>query len=223
MHTKARSKLAKLLEQLDPKDSFLDDELLRLPAAAGADADGASERDQGEEEEGLTEHSSETSSPAAAAKATRSHDINRYAILERRAMQLINENKALRAAHEQQARQAALETAELRSALRVALSDMEQRQRAIEEQAPAARARLEDYRDRLQDLRISEAHYQELLSMPREGMAVLDQIKVSEGCDRQQPTFSLTHDHPAPGCSVRAEPGPVPRGGAAATAPGQCS
>ena len=41
------------------------------------------------------------------------------------------------------------------------------------------RTRLEDYRDRLSDLRVSEAQYQELLSMPQEGLHVLDQVKVS--------------------------------------------
>lgn len=59
-----------------------------------------------------------------------------------------------------------------------AFEQMEERQKEVEAKAPIIKTRLEDYRDRLTDLRISEAQYQELLSMPREGLHVLDQVKV---------------------------------------------
>ena len=59
---------------------------------------------------------------------------------------------------------------------------MEERQKEVEAKAPIVKTRLEDYRDRLTDLRISEAQYQELLSMPPEGLHVIDQVKVRDRC-----------------------------------------
>lgn len=58
------------------------------------------------------------------------------------------------------------------------VQEMEQRQQEVESKAPIIKTRLEDYRDRLADLRISEAQYLELLSMPQEGLHLLDQVRV---------------------------------------------
>ena len=76
-------------------------------------------------------------------------------------------------------KQTNLEIAELRAHLRMLVQEMEARQKEVEAKAPIVKTRLEDYRDRLSDLRISEAQYQELISMPPEGLHVLDQVKVS--------------------------------------------
>ena len=93
-------------------------------------------------------------------------------------MQLLAENKGLQALHETHVKQTSLEIAELRAHLRMLVQEMEARQKEVETKAPIVKTRLEDYRDRLSDLRISESQYQELLSMPPEGLHVLDQIKV---------------------------------------------
>jgi|LauGreDrversion2_5_1035112.scaffolds.fasta_scaffold209680_2 hypothetical protein len=64
---------------------------------------------------------------------------------------------------------------------------MEERQKEVEAKAPIVKARLEDYRDRLQDLRVSEAQYVELLSMPPEGLHVIDQVKVRTDTETKDP------------------------------------
>ena len=78
---------------------------------------------------------------------------------------------------------------------------MEQRQQEVESKAPIIKTRLEDYRERLADLRISEAQYQELLSMPQEGLHVLDQV--GDEC------FRVRVQHP--GFNFQLVPNPKPK------------
>lgn len=166
---RARSKLQRLLKEL-----ALDDSTTALPETpvrgAGGEDDAASD-----EPDSSSVFSSELSSPGGHNVQQAAAAAERYQHLERRAMQLI---RALQAKHQQHVVQSEATMSDMRAQYKKALEEMEQRHREVEARAPAVKAKLEDFRGRMQDLRISEAQYQELLAMPEEGLHLVDQIKV---------------------------------------------
>ncbi|KAG1656632.1 hypothetical protein FOA52_008637 [Chlamydomonas sp. UWO 241] len=104
---------------------------------------------------------------------------NKYLEMERRAVQLMHDNRMLQAKHGQYVKCSELEIAEMKEHMRKVVGEMEARQKEVEARAPIMAARLEDYKGRLQDLRISESQYQELKSMPPGGLHMLDEVKIS--------------------------------------------
>jgi hypothetical protein len=86
----------------------------------------------------------------------------RYSLMERRATSLMHDLKSLQTRHQAYVSRSEAEIQELRAGLKSAVQEMKERQMEIESKAPVLRAKLEDYRDRLQDLRISETTYQDL-------------------------------------------------------------
>lgn len=168
---RARSKLQRLLKEL-----ALEDSTAALPEALVED-DAAS----ADEPDSSSVFSSELSSPGGHNVQQAAAAAERYQHLERRAMQLMQEHRALQAKHQQYVAQSESAMSDMGAQYKKALEDMEQRHREVEARAPAVKAKLEDFRGRMQDLRISEAQYQELLAMPEEGLHLVDQIKVRCG------------------------------------------
>jgi hypothetical protein len=167
---RAKSKLQRLLRDLDLGDSSS-----ALPAYHDESVDG--------EESRTVDHSSEAGESVQSVEPQQlimqAHaSSDRYIQMERRAIQLMHENKVLQATYQQHVKMADMEMAEMRAQLKGVLQEMEQRQKEVEAKAPIMQTRLEDYRGRLHDLRISEAQYQELKSMPQAGLHILDQVKV---------------------------------------------
>ncbi|GAX82397.1 hypothetical protein CEUSTIGMA_g9825.t1 [Chlamydomonas eustigma] len=169
MSARARSKLVRLLADLDPGDSLqLDensiaqnrDELLDIDDSATQSSDVTEDTDQASPRQSLM-------------------NTHRFMQLEKTSVQLLNENRTLKLQNKELMQQSERQASELRSQLRSVLSEIEQRQREVESRAPLMATRIEDYKDRLKELRISETQYQELLNMPQEGLHVLDQIKVA--------------------------------------------
>ncbi|GFH11390.1 uncharacterized protein HaLaN_06879 [Haematococcus lacustris] len=95
--------------------------------------------------------------------------------LERRALQLMADNKTL----EQAARRKDMEIAELQAHLNSVVRDFEAWQREVEARAPLLNTRLQEVRDSLTDLRISDAKYAELKSMDPTALGLLDCVKVA--------------------------------------------
>ncbi|KAJ9530521.1 hypothetical protein QJQ45_012545 [Haematococcus lacustris] len=85
------------------------------------------------------------------------------------------DNKTL----EQAARRKDMEIAELQAHINSVVRDFEARQREVEARAPLLNTRLQEVRDSLTDLRISDAKYAELKSMDPTALGLLDCVKVA--------------------------------------------
>lgn len=59
-----------------------------------------------------------------------------------------------------------------------AVHELQERQQEVESKAPILRLRVEEFREQLRDLRISDARYKELKAMPVDSLHVVDEIKV---------------------------------------------
>lgn len=103
----------------------------------------------------------------------------RYSLMERRATSLMHDLKSLQTRHQAYVSRSEAEVTELRAGLKSALQEMRERQTEIESKTPALQAKLDDYRDRLQDLRISEAIYQDLKAQDPQSLNPLDLVKVA--------------------------------------------
>lgn len=67
-------------------------------------------------------------------------------------------------------------------ALTQAVKDLEARQAEVESRAPIMNMRVEEFREHLHNLNISDARYAELKAMPNDSLHMLDLVKVREGC-----------------------------------------
>jgi hypothetical protein len=170
MSSRARSKLVRLLADLDPGCSLQLDESLAVQHQAETD----------DIDETATQSSDVTEDTDQASPRQPLLNTKLYMQLEKTSMRLLNENRILRLKNKEILLQSERQVSELRSQLRSVLSEIEQRQKEVESRAPIVTTRLVDYKDRIKDLRVSEAQYQELLNMPQEGLHVIDQIKVSK-------------------------------------------
>lgn len=104
----------------------------------------------------------------------------RYSLMERRATSLMHDLKSLQTRHQAYVSLSEAEVTELRAGLKEAVQEMKERQIEVESKAPVLKARLEDYKDRLSDLRISEAQYQDLkASQSQQELNPLDVVKIA--------------------------------------------
>ena len=100
--------------------------------------------------------------------------------MERRATSLMHDLKSLQTRHQAYVSLSEAEVTELRAGLKEAVQEMKERQIEVESKAPVLKARLEDYKDRLSDLRISEAQYQDFkASQSQQELNPLDVVKIA--------------------------------------------
>lgn len=192
MAARIRSRIQKLLQNLDVNDddTYAQDNFV----GAAADADNVTDyasmsydpaadpyvaelrrgHDYGAEDSASTVTDSEAGAdPHAAA----TH--HKVVILEQRMMQLLAENKHIQQVFESFATHKQAEVAELQAALAGSLREVQARQREVESAAPILKLRLEDFREKLQDLRVSDAQYADLKLLPQEARHPLDEVKMA--------------------------------------------
>ncbi|GLC34009.1 hypothetical protein PLESTB_000828200 [Pleodorina starrii] len=103
----------------------------------------------------------------------------RVAVLERKLMSLMAENRTMQAAFSEAMARKNAEVAELQAHLGGTVREMSARQQELEAAAPLLRMRLEDFRAQLADLRVSDAAYQELRTLPRDSRTALDEVRIA--------------------------------------------
>ncbi|KAG2490608.1 hypothetical protein HYH03_011000 [Edaphochlamys debaryana] len=103
----------------------------------------------------------------------------RVAVLERKVMGLMAENRHLQAGFQEVVSRKNAELAELQAHLAGTVRELQARQQELEAAAPLLRLRLEDFRAQLSDLRVSDAAYQELRLLPRDARTPVDEVKIA--------------------------------------------
>ncbi|GIL63803.1 hypothetical protein Vafri_17794 [Volvox africanus] len=103
----------------------------------------------------------------------------RVAVLERKVMALMAENRILQTAFSEAMARKNAEVSELQAHLSGAVGELSSRQQELEAAAPLLRLRLDDFRAQLRDLRVSDAVYQELRLLPRESRTALDEVRIA--------------------------------------------
>ena len=176
---KASRTLKKLLEGLDATSGDEDLGEFSLGRAAGREEEQSDEIEDSEDSYELEA----TPGFRGAGNTARHVSFERYSLMERRATSLMHDLKSFQTRHQAYVSRSEAEVTELRAGLKSALEEMKARQLEIESKAPAHRAKLEDYRDRLQDLRISESTYQDLKAAQSQqdlhSLNPLDLVKVA--------------------------------------------
>ncbi|GLI65968.1 hypothetical protein VaNZ11_009654 [Volvox africanus] len=103
----------------------------------------------------------------------------RVAVLERKVMALMAENRTLQTAFSEAMARKNAEVSELQAHLSGAVGELSSRQQELEAAAPLLRLRLDDFRAQLRDLRVSDSVYQELRLLPRESRTALDEVRIA--------------------------------------------
>ncbi|KAF5840547.1 hypothetical protein DUNSADRAFT_16345 [Dunaliella salina] len=110
--------------------------------------------------------------------------------LESKVIELMTDNKALTQTVGQANRRRELEVAELQAQLSKVVKELEARQAEVESRAPLLNMRLEEFKEQLHSLRISDARYAELKAMPDESLHIIDLVKIAV-----HDATSKTHTH----------------------------
>ncbi|GFR42699.1 hypothetical protein Agub_g3621 [Astrephomene gubernaculifera] len=103
----------------------------------------------------------------------------RVAVLERKVMALMAENRNLQAAFSEAMSRKNAEVAELQSHLAGTVRELSARQQELEAAAPLLALRLEGWRGQLAELRLSDAAAAELRGLPREARTPLDEVRLA--------------------------------------------
>jgi len=91
----------------------------------------------------------------------------------------MTDNKALTQTVSQVKRKRDLEVAELQAQLNKVVKELEARQAEVESRAPLLNMRLEEFKEQLHSLRISDARCAELKAMPDESLHIIDLVKIA--------------------------------------------
>ena len=186
--SKAKSKLQRLLSDLELNSgtdglstSDIGDHQHDSPTRPSDD--GLGDHDSFSNDDGYDSATTDTtdtrrrhSSPRHRQQHGRAYD--KFLLMEKRVMQLMQENKVSQLQYDHQLKRKDLDISELHAHLNTAVRELEGRQKEIEARAPIFKLRIEEFREKLRDLRISDAQYDELRRMPAEGLHVLDDVKV---------------------------------------------
>ncbi|KAG2434529.1 hypothetical protein HYH02_012196 [Chlamydomonas schloesseri] len=103
----------------------------------------------------------------------------RVAVLERKCMGLMADNRQMQAAFQEAMARKNAELGELQAHLAGTVRELGARQQELEAAAPLLRLRLEDFRAQLQDLRVSDSVYKELRLLPKEARTALDEVRIA--------------------------------------------
>lgn len=177
--TKVKSKIQRLLRDLDLQNGSGDVLVSSITTDDGvlptADHPESAAESDGDLSDVTTEPDHELRFKGAAHGTSKEKVVH----LENRILQLMHDNKAMQLRYEQHIKTRDAEIAELRGHLSTAIKDMEERQKEVESRAPIFKLKVEDFRERLKDLKISDAQYSELKHASPQNVHALDEVKIA--------------------------------------------